>query len=755
MARIKSTWNEKYTLIKEKIGEGGNAIVHLISDVNGNNFAIKVLNNFSEEKKARFMDEIKIMYDNSDLSSVMDIIDFSYEEYWYVMPVADSISKVFTRSIIENEFESIQDILISLASALLEIHSRNLAHRDIKPDNIYILNENVCFGDFGLVDFPDNPHEFTRSDKGLGAIFTIAPEMKRDPKHADGKKADVYSLAKTIWILLSGEGKGFDGQYLVNGEYSLRNNDYLRGKHLVELENLLQRATSFDPDLRPTVEQFVAELQYWKEISGDSERYQISEWNFLNKCLFEDTILETAIWSERDSIIKVLNVISSLPVLNHMLFSTKGGLDFKRAKETTEEGCIEINDDYGWTYILKPKKLYFERFCDPSWNYFLLEMDRLNPIFSNLNDNSEIHKEDLVEDVPGHYISALYVQYGVYDYDTGEKLPDGYREVFRFTDGALLFVMKSGFYNSINSTYDGRHGMCHPLNFRLYTEKLCELTEELKTRGLNSKEIKHFLNCSRFSNNPFNNDSESNEDFDNNNERQNDTEDCSSYTKKHLLEWSFGDITDGIRIAEEKECKVLYYIEYQDNEFILSHILDNERFGSFLCVDGFFRQKCDNKQILYVDSMKIISTILERLQQKIKELCDDAGLIDCGYCHYPNINIFRGKEKPSHLFTESEIRNLMRVADDRHRNTLVVNYDGYARLIIDNENEDIFPVYTESWEAGNNYVGKYSDLADCKSAYLRALNGWLRYLKTGRKQYIDYSEEEREEELLSSIQEFY
>ena len=50
------------------------------------------------------------------------------------------------------------------------------------------------------MDFPDND-DFTKSDRGLGAIFTIAPEMKRNPKPADASKADVFSLAKTLWML--------------------------------------------------------------------------------------------------------------------------------------------------------------------------------------------------------------------------------------------------------------------------------------------------------------------------------------------------------------------------------------------------------------------------------------------------------------------------------------------------------------------------------------------------------------------------
>lgn len=57
----------------------------------------------------------------------------------------------------------------------------------------------------------------------MGAVFTISPEMKRNPKEADGKKADVFSLAKTLWMFLTKDEKGFDGVYdYLDTNHSLR-----------------------------------------------------------------------------------------------------------------------------------------------------------------------------------------------------------------------------------------------------------------------------------------------------------------------------------------------------------------------------------------------------------------------------------------------------------------------------------------------------------------------------------------------------
>ena len=96
----------------------------------------------------------------------------------------------------------------------------------------------------------------------------------------------------------------------------------------------------------------------------------------------------------------------------------------------------------------------------------------------------------------------------------------------------------------------------------------------------------------------------------------------------------------------------------------------------------------------------------------------------------------------------------MKSADDRLRNTLVIDEDGLARVITE-ANERLYPVCTEPWEAANKYVGRYSALSDARPAYVRALKGWLRYLSTGKQQYVDYAEDDNEEELIMKIKKYY
>ena len=54
-----------------------------------------------------------------------------------------------------NNIYDLINIFKSLAKTLGELHSKTISHRDIKPENILYYQDEYCFGDFGLIDFPE------------------------------------------------------------------------------------------------------------------------------------------------------------------------------------------------------------------------------------------------------------------------------------------------------------------------------------------------------------------------------------------------------------------------------------------------------------------------------------------------------------------------------------------------------------------------------------------------------------------------
>ena len=761
MARSK-LWHSSYENLGE-LGEGGNAkVYHIKCKDTGKEYALKDLIAGGIEKHCRFIGEINVIKDNcTKIEGIIPIVDFSIDEYWYTMPIA----KPAIDYMIENELniEGIVQGIIQLCQTLEKLHEKSISHRDIKPSNIYYYKNRFCFGDFGLVEFPENINDFTKSDKGLGAIFTIAPEMKRNPKNADGKKADVFSLAKTMWMFLTKDEKGFDGVYnYSDSNHSLRYIDNYKDTHLVEIDELLKDSTDNNPDIRPTIKEFKEKLINWVDIYSDRDKSQASDWNFLNKQLFGSNPPESSSWRNIHKIVEVLNIIGKTPAYNHMLFHDKGGLDFSHAEIAAEENCIKLYDTLGFCDIVKPKILYFEGFEENyKWNYFLLELDKLDPIFKNdiYSDN-----EYLVEDSPAHYVSAQYAQYGVYDYETGILLPDGYQTVYRYTKGKFLIVMKNGPYNGINGTYDGRHGDCSADKFREYIDKLIKNYSKLyyyakqndTLKSLSDEDIENrILSLKEFDRNPFKNNFNEIDDTIEIKKKYADQQKSKDYIKQNFINLNFGDVPQNGLSTDSKVIKFVFEFTPPNSIFSLESY---KGISNYICTDGRIRKlnSYTDTQCYCVYDRKIAIDIKDKLENKISEILKENNLLELEeYENCFSIKVIRCG-KPKHLFTKQEIEVVMRNADDRLNNQLVIDENGYAKVIQGQGYGYLFPVSHESWNSGNVYVGKYSKLSTLEDDYISSLQGWLLYLETGRKQYMDYMHENtNQEELLNKIKKFY
>ena len=188
----------------------------------------------------------------------------------------------------------------------------------------------------------------------------------------------------------------------------------------------------------------------------------------------------------------------------------------------------------------------------------------------------------------------------------------------------------------------------------------------------------------------------------------------------------------------------------------MRHLINNKK--RCICRDGLIKEITDDnfKECAIARNREQAIIILKNIQKLFEEYLENEEIIAVeDYHQYFSIS-FKRCGAPTHLFKKSEIETAMRNADDRRNNRLVIDENGYVKIISDDEDALLYPVYLEEWNAGNNYVGKYSKLYSLNENYNLCLQGWLQYLITGQIQYMDLLIEMPDEEhLISQIKEFY
>lgn len=728
---LNDTWKVLYNL-GEKLGSGGNATVFKVTrKSDGKELAIKLLGWRDGEPRRshsepfnRFNDEISIMSKSKGTVGVLPIGDFSRRDAWYVMPIATPIMKYIKAS--DATFDSILSGAIDLSNTLNELHKRNIYHRDIKPQNIYLYNDRFTFGDFGLADFPHKKVHQTKPNQKLGPLFTIAPEMKRYPKSASGEKADVYSFAKTIWTFFSQNDQSFEGRYDYNDtKISLRYCGAFPNQHIVELEELLYQSTSNSPEDRPTMSQFVRQLKSYQETRNFPALQQTREWDFIRNIILPGTKPAIIAWDEISDIYDVLNSLVHTSALNHMLFPTGGGLDLTDVKIADEKGCLKLATGVGKYYdLISPQKLYYVEFREnPNWNYIFIECNHLSPILGY----NELGREHLVEDHPNHYVSAKDAVYGVYDYDSGEELPDGYNIVDRFYKGNFLIVPKHGIYNSINSTYMGMHHDMPFPTFNNLIHTLISIYKKADERGYNAVTYidnylrKNYIISDHVENQPVHD------------TRQITSED---YEK---VEFS---IPLG---SQEPFTFAKYYIRLCGNklEDNFSSIISGEEVC--LCIDKLLHPQnalSEPNSVLFWSDCHEAQIAAQKYSEDIRTHLSEKGLALDPSDLYFQVEI-KMVAPPKKIFEMEELESCILNADDRKNNTLVINADGSINIISGYCPKQVYPVALETWCAGNKYVGKYSALPSKEIEYIYklALEGWYHYLNAKHHISVDHMSE--------------
>lgn len=241
-----------------RLGGGANAEVWKVRSAQGV-AAIKVLRRSRGRSLQRFRAEIDLLRELGDLKGILPMLDSDGSgdpRPWLVMPLATPVL-----SLANNSVRGCVAGVADVADTMAALHSRRIFHRDLKPDNLYSWNNHWVVGDFGIASFPGKAALTTGSGK-LGPVHFIAPEMLNDPQNADGSAADVYSLAKTLWVLVTGQRYPPPGEQRQDVQ-QVRLETWVGHECIEDLNVVIEKCTRYAPADRCPMVEMRDDLRQW------------------------------------------------------------------------------------------------------------------------------------------------------------------------------------------------------------------------------------------------------------------------------------------------------------------------------------------------------------------------------------------------------------------------------------------------------------------------------------------------------------
>ncbi|PVD21075.1 hypothetical protein C0Q70_19241 [Pomacea canaliculata] len=156
------------------------------------------------------------------------------------------------------EEKTVLDWTVQLMMALQYMHSRRVLHRDLKTRNIFLRNNMVKIGDFGisriLMGTADMASTFT------GTPYYMSPEVLKHEGY--NSKSDVWSVGCILYELCALE-HAFSGQGLMGVMYRIVEGEppELPRKYSRELAAVFKRMLIKEPDSRPSAQE-VLQIQF-------------------------------------------------------------------------------------------------------------------------------------------------------------------------------------------------------------------------------------------------------------------------------------------------------------------------------------------------------------------------------------------------------------------------------------------------------------------------------------------------------------
>ena len=246
--------------IREIIGVGGMAVVYKAYDnIDDRIVAVKILKDeylTSEDFRRRFKNESKAIAVLSH-PNIVKVYDVSYGDrlQYIVMEYVEGITlKEYIEQQGQLSWKEVVYFLMQILRALQHAHDKGIVHRDIKPQNIMLLeNGTIKVTDFGIARMTRS-ETHTMAGNAVGSVHYISPEQAKG--ETTDNKADIYSVGVMMYEMLTGK-LPFDSDSAVSVA-------------LMQLQKEPRRPRELDPNIPVGLEQITMRAMQKRP----SDRYQ-------------------------------------------------------------------------------------------------------------------------------------------------------------------------------------------------------------------------------------------------------------------------------------------------------------------------------------------------------------------------------------------------------------------------------------------------------------------------------------------------
>lgn len=195
----------------EVIGNGHFGIVKKVKSENGEYVAVKIIEK-KDIMRSGMIDQMRVeieLLNAIDHPKVIKMIDYEEnDKYIYItseyIEDGDLYNYIKTKSkLLEKEAAL---YVRQTIEALMYLHSLDIIHRDIKPDNILLGNDGIKLCDFGWA------YQGTeKQTRQCGTVDYMAPEIVRNAPY--GEEVDIWAVGILAYELVTGELPFFHETY--------------------------------------------------------------------------------------------------------------------------------------------------------------------------------------------------------------------------------------------------------------------------------------------------------------------------------------------------------------------------------------------------------------------------------------------------------------------------------------------------------------------------------------------------------------